>query len=232
MHNLIYYRLVTDGDSSVYKKLREADPYAEYDIDIEKVECSKHLRRAFRNRAKDIASSKRGYVGKLRQIVQDSEEKCIGELNHLLQYDWDQDKEIDDEMCEEVVNAIHVIPRHVFGDHSECAASHLLCDGVSQKNEENIVSTLEQWDYVTEVEEVISRLSRPSRSLLLNFDTNLVESANAIVAEKIGGKRINYALRNEYTVRVLTAALQFNTRQVTILYYKFAGKTYLRLQKL
>lgn len=127
-------------------------------------------------------------------------------------------------MCFEVANAIHVIPRHVFGDHSRCASKYPLCDGVPHLNEKNHVPMLEKWHYVIDVEEAISRLSRHSYSLLLNFDTNLVESANAIVAEKIGGKRINYALRNEYTARVLEAALQFNTRQVTIQYYKTAGK--------
>ena len=46
-----------------------------------------------------------------------------------------------------------------------------------------------------------------------------VESANTIVAEKIGEKRINYALRNEYHIRVVSAALQFNTRQVYQVYH-------------
>lgn len=68
------------------------------------------------------------------------------------------------------------------------------------------------------------RLSNNTYSLLMNYDTNLVESANSIVAEKIGGKRINYAYREDYYTRVLAAALQFNNREVTTTYYKEANK--------
>ena len=51
-----------------------------------------------------------------------------------------------------------------------------------------------------------------------------MESANTIVAEKIGGKRINYALRNEYHICVVPAALQFSTPQVMIPYHKSLEK--------
>lgn len=223
-HNLIYSTLIADGDSSVFKRIRDIDPYGEYDIEVKKVECSKHLRRAFKNRIKEIVTSKRGRIGRPRQIVLASAKKCITELNNILQHYWQEEREITEELCAELSAAIDIIPRHVFGDHENCSAGHPLCNGAAESDEANQVPLLEQWDFVHEVEEAISRLSRHAESLLLNYDTNLLESAYAIVAEKIGGKRINFALRNEYHVRIMAAALQFNTRKVITTYYEKAGK--------
>lgn len=99
-----------------------------------------------------------------------------------------------------------------------------LCNGIGAPNEVNEVPLLQKWIFVDEIEEAVSRPCRNAESLLLNFYTNLVEAANGILSEKIGEKRINYALRNEYHVRIQCAALQFNTRRVLSTYYKAAGK--------
>lgn len=144
-HNLIYSTLISEGDSSVYNRIRQLDPYAEYQIVVEKLECVKHLRRAFQNTIKTKAKSKPGYIGKSRKIFEESGPKCIDELNRLLKHYWDEDREYDHYMCEEVGKAIEILPRHVLGDHSECAGKYPLCDGVPKKNEQNHIPSLRQW---------------------------------------------------------------------------------------
>ena len=48
MHGLIYAKIVGDGDSSVYKKIRDNKPYGP-NIFVEKVECRNHILRNYCN---------------------------------------------------------------------------------------------------------------------------------------------------------------------------------------
>jgi hypothetical protein len=42
MHNLKYTKIIGDGDSSVYKKIKESMPYGPHCF-IEKIECRNHI---------------------------------------------------------------------------------------------------------------------------------------------------------------------------------------------
>jgi len=57
MHNLIYHKLIGDGDSSVTKKLRMANPYGP-NCTIKKIECKNHVLRNYMNRITDIGGKK------------------------------------------------------------------------------------------------------------------------------------------------------------------------------
>lgn len=63
MHNLIYNKLIGDGDSSVMKKLILAKPYADHDIDVKKIECMNHILRNYCNRIVDISSRRKSSSG-------------------------------------------------------------------------------------------------------------------------------------------------------------------------
>lgn len=61
MHNLIYHKLISDGDSSVLKKITLAKPYG---ADFEKnLECTNHILRNYLNRLVDIASKRKSSNG-------------------------------------------------------------------------------------------------------------------------------------------------------------------------
>lgn len=76
MHNLIYNKLIGDGDSSVSKKLSMAKPYGP-NCPIKKIECKNHILRNYMNRLNDIAGKRKcssGTVvpGILRKLVKDN----------------------------------------------------------------------------------------------------------------------------------------------------------------
>ena len=56
MHNLIYRRIIADNDSSVYKTIMDKNPYSDYDVSVEKIDCSNHLMRNFCNKLRDLAA--------------------------------------------------------------------------------------------------------------------------------------------------------------------------------
>lgn len=140
------------------------------------MECVKHLRRCFRTSTKRIATSKTGRIDKAKGIVKAGGEKCITEVNRILKRVWDSGRDFDEECIFEIHNAINVIPRHVFGDHNLWIGNNPLCDGTPKDKEVNQVDYLETWNFVTEIETAISRLSENAKSLLFNMDTNLVGS--------------------------------------------------------
>lgn len=64
MHNLIFDKLIGDGDSSVTKKLELAKPYGPT-RSIKKIECSNHILRNYLNRIVDIASKRKCSSGQI-----------------------------------------------------------------------------------------------------------------------------------------------------------------------
>lgn len=76
MHNLIYHKLIGDGDSSVTKKIRMAKPYGP-DCVVQKIECKNHILRNYMNRINDICVKRKSSIGiivpgYLRKIVKDN----------------------------------------------------------------------------------------------------------------------------------------------------------------
>lgn len=62
MHNLIYNKLIGDGDSSVLKKIHLAKPYG-YDLQVSKIECTNHILRNYLNRLRDITTRRKSSNG-------------------------------------------------------------------------------------------------------------------------------------------------------------------------
>jgi hypothetical protein len=55
MHGIKYTRMIEDGDSSVYRKLKEVKPYGKQLV--EKVECRNHLVRNFSLKLRELMST-------------------------------------------------------------------------------------------------------------------------------------------------------------------------------
>lgn len=75
MHNIIYNKLIGDGDSSVLKKNILSKPY-EFHTEVKKIECTNHILRNYINHIGDIASRRKcssGVVvpGVLRKILKE-----------------------------------------------------------------------------------------------------------------------------------------------------------------
>lgn len=75
IHNVIYNKLISDGDSSVMKKLLLAKPYGP-DVFIKKIECLNHILRNYCNRILDKSTRRKSTSGTvvpgvLRKILKD-----------------------------------------------------------------------------------------------------------------------------------------------------------------
>lgn len=57
MHNLIYNRTISDGDSSTHRKLIECLPYGNKLL-VEKVDCTNHVLRNYGNRLRELCTQK------------------------------------------------------------------------------------------------------------------------------------------------------------------------------
>lgn len=68
-HGVIFKTMIADGDSSCYQKLLERDPYAEYNITVEKIECKNHLLRNYINKLADICKNKHAGPAVLRKKI-------------------------------------------------------------------------------------------------------------------------------------------------------------------
>lgn len=62
MHNLIYKKLIGDGDSSVTKKLNTAKPYGPTCL-VKKIECKNHILRNYMNKINDMVSKRKSSSG-------------------------------------------------------------------------------------------------------------------------------------------------------------------------
>jgi len=76
MHNLIYNKLIGDGDSSVTKKLRIAQPYGPNCL-VKKIECKNHILRNYISKINDMAAKRKSSSGKvipgfLRKLLKDN----------------------------------------------------------------------------------------------------------------------------------------------------------------
>lgn len=96
-------------------------------------------------------------------------------------------------------NDILNVANQVFGNHNNC--SSYFCD---KKDDINYMERIETTDRVffDNIMRPIRYLARYNSSLVLNVDSNIVESFNAIIAKLIGGERINFALKGSYAGRL------------------------------
>ncbi|KAL4719251.1 hypothetical protein ACJJTC_018954 [Scirpophaga incertulas] len=78
MHNLIYGRIISDGDSGTYIQLLTCRPYS--DITVEKIECRNHLLRNFCNKLTALQTDTKFILNHRKVITQkknnDPEKNC------------------------------------------------------------------------------------------------------------------------------------------------------------
>ncbi|XP_076398191.1 uncharacterized protein LOC143266631 [Megachile rotundata] len=206
---LIYSTLIANGDSSVYKKIIDADPY-NTEIRVKKIECMNHLLRNFCRKMKEIV--KKTTTGTLRKAVENSIRRMRTAIVKAARYRSNESlstsTKIRNLYCD-----IYNVPSHVFGEHAECNKINYFCDGKSKENETNIVPQLKSMGVYQLIREILQPLTSHAESLLYNCNNNPVESFNNILAKYIGGKRLNFSQSGSYTARCAAAVLQYNTKE-------------------
>lgn len=210
MHNLIYATLVADSDSSVYKRILDNDPYGEYKVQVQKIECTNHLLRNFGRRINDIVT--KGQHKELREIVKQNALRLRTGVKKAAEYRFTQKVNLADQIKNLKIDLKNV-PSHVFGEHKECQKLAYFCKEYSNPNRTNYVPQMKEAGIYQGIEDAIHPLLAKTESLLYALNNNAVESFNSIIAKFIGGKRINFGRKGSYQGRVSAAVVQFNTKE-------------------
>ncbi|OXU21297.1 hypothetical protein TSAR_011565 [Trichomalopsis sarcophagae] len=214
-HKLIYKTVIGDGDSSVYKSILDSNPYRQYGIRVEKVECTNHLLRNMCNKIVDASKGRlahnlvRGNVKTFREYVKKCSFKIrqhVMTLIKIIRNEKDGYSQVK-MLQNQIINSVH----HVFGDHSQCRKFEVPCENQSFKN---WIPILKSTGMYSAIRQAVSNLSCHALSLLKCATSNHVESFNAIVAKIVGSKRINFGQRDSYYVRVHAAVVQYNTQSL------------------
>ncbi|CAD0198406.1 unnamed protein product [Chrysodeixis includens] len=71
---------------------------------------------------------------------------------------------------------------------------------------------------------IVQNVAGHARSLLYDADSNVVERFHSVVAKLVGGKRINFSLKNSYQTRYHGAAVAFNEKKTISRLYKLINK--------
>ena len=222
MHGLIYKMVIADGDSNVFKSIRDNDPYRDQGVQVKKLECTNHLPR---NLCKKIRSTS--------EIIQPNGKRKCGFVKAWLAVKrkiLTIRKEVTQAAARwrEAIQPFHCrvqglqkellgLCSLVFGQYNRCGDR--VCQQDGEESERNIVPDLEAHGLYQKVSQAVEYISCFSDSLLFNFTSNAAESLNAIGCKYIGGKRINFGLRGSYNGRVAGAVVQYNTQQVLTEYH-------------
>ncbi|XP_049821547.1 uncharacterized protein LOC126265075 [Aethina tumida] len=110
MHGLKYLKFIADGDSSVFKNIKEKVPYGH---EVVKIECMNHVLKNFSKNLYKIKKDTQGVPVDARKMLKSD---TINELNKSVQsaiYANTQDPE---NLRADIRNSIY----HVYGNHSAC----------------------------------------------------------------------------------------------------------------
>ncbi|KOB67837.1 hypothetical protein OBRU01_19203 [Operophtera brumata] len=206
MYQIIYGRMIADGDCSTYNKILEARPYRNFTV--EKLECKNHLLRNMCNKLSALATDTSYPITQRKmlstqRILAIRKSICLAVKKNSTE-NRDPSKKIHD-LHVDISNACN----HAFGQHDDCKPYY--CE--SAKKSENIVPKLKTSTLWTRIRYIVSVVASNSRSLVYDVNSNRVECFNSVIAKLVGGKRINFSLRQTYQTRCNAAVVSFNTRK-------------------
>ncbi|CAG5102979.1 Protein of unknown function [Cotesia congregata] len=221
MHELIYKYVVGDGDSSVYKSIIDNDPYAEYSVWVEKIECKNHLFRNFCDHVEEVAKKtkllyavNRGSVKGIHDDIKASALKMRVHIEKAMVRRKDEVGSVQ-EKTSRLLNDINNTPCHIFEEHRNCEKNdngelNEICKSISKNN----VEFYKKIGMFQEVENQITRLALNVSSLLINLTSNAAELYNSMANKFHGGRRVNNSMSNSFELRALCAMIQFNNNPV------------------
>ncbi|XP_022911744.2 uncharacterized protein [Onthophagus taurus] len=214
MHGLKYTKIVGDGDSSVYKKILETRPHGS--ACIEKIECRNHLYRNLGTKLREISRRKKSLstnccvpISIRKHIMTSTQRLCIA-IKKATQYRATETNDLADKiklLKHDILNC----PSHIFGEHKDCVAiNYFNCS--PKDSEVNYVPEMKACGVYEDILACLHRITYNASSLLHNMNTNDAEHYNAVVCKFIGRKRVNFSLKNSYSIRCKAAALSFNEK--------------------
>lgn len=210
--NVIYGTLIADGDASTFKKILESRPYSDYQV--QKIECVNHLLRNYCGKIINISKDTSIPLNERRLLTTDRQKRFRGAIKYAIRFRKAQNLP----PAEQIINLKKDIlnsPMHIFGDHKACESYYCT---ESRKTDENLIPKVRIL-----LQKIMSRtaqLAFHSKSLLCNVTNNRAEQFNSIVAKLVGGKRVNFSLRNSYTARCHAAVVSFNSARPQYALYK------------
>lgn len=212
MYNVRFAKLIADGDSSVYKKILDANPYK--NLKVEKIECRNHLLRNYARKLKELATTSDGRKNPihLRRHIGNKILKLRTCVVKAIEY---RNKETTSwqTKVQNLKKDIENSPSHCFGEHTKCKELGYFCDGEAKGNEKNLIPEMKETPIYDKLTDIVRSLASFSNSLIYNVDSNSVEQYNAVIAKFVGGKRINFAKSESYKTRCFGAMVQYNTKK-------------------
>ena len=192
----------------------DARPYD--DLLVEKIECKNHLLRNFCNKLRDLTKNSTYGPIELRKKIAN----CIIKLRSGVVKAISYRKESTEELPQKILKLRSDIlncPCHYFGDHTRCDEN--FCKS-KQDTSKNDIPKLKSSGLFFKLMEIFQVLSDHAKSLLYDISTNKVENFNSLVAKFLGGKRINYSLKDAYNTRCNISAVNFNKKLPNYSFYK------------
>lgn len=116
-HNLVYAKLIADGDSSVYKNILESRPYS--NVTVEKVECSNHLMRNYNGKNLSLMKDTSIPLNERKLLHSDRVNRLRIAVKAAVRFRGTQNVPFTEQiknLQKDIINS----PQHIYGDHSQC----------------------------------------------------------------------------------------------------------------
>ncbi|KAK5639603.1 hypothetical protein RI129_012095 [Pyrocoelia pectoralis] len=206
MYGIKYIKLVGDGDSSVYRKLREVMPYGP-GIMIQKIECKNHILRNYINKLKELSKKPKTAL-KLKNALFKNLLRFRTAITKAIEYRKSQSISLQAKIKElegDILNG----PKHILGDHSGCSERGYFCKG-PKEDEQNLLPELRNCELYQDLMTALQRVVTHANSLIHDVTNNAAELYNSQVAKFVGGKRVCFSFRRSYEARCAAAVISHN----------------------
>lgn len=203
---IVYNIKLGDGDSSVTKRLNEVLPYGS-DFKVKKIECRNHLLRNYCTKLMTL-TKRTDYPITVRKCIVKNIIRFRSDITKATDYHLNNGSSIQQKTAElrrDISNSVY----HRLGEHKNCA--QYFCSG-PKFGEMNLVPDAEKAGMMGHIRNIVYRLSVNADSLIENVDNNPCEQLNSLINKHVGGKRINFTQKNNYTTRVEAAVVAFNSK--------------------
>ncbi|CAH2100195.1 unnamed protein product [Euphydryas editha] len=181
MYNVIYGRLIADGDSATYAKILARNPYQNHTV--QKVECRNHVLRNMCNKLRAVAKDTK-YALVHRKMLSESKIMSIRKvvIASIKKYKLEKHKtEAVAAFRNEIENSI----QHAFGNHENCKNYYCSKEKTQQSNME-----IKNTTFWFRIQTILQSLLSKSRSMLEDVDTNTVERFNSVIAKIVGEREL------------------------------------------
>lgn len=207
LYGLKYHTFIADGDSSVHKRINDSFPYKEK---VKKLECRNHLLRNLRKKIKEVAGNTKYNISARKKFTTKSQQICRAIYSSIHHWkDTTLSLTLEERILKLQADLIN-IPRHIFGNHKQCAEYYA---SSCNKTETNIYDEIrfDKSGIFEKITTIMESVSSKANSLIHDVDSNIVEHFHSIVGKYVGGKRINFSLANSYEARTYIAVIHHNT---------------------